>query len=438
MSSSSPTPGTTGRRNPAPAWRRHLPLLGGLLLVALIVAGMWPRAVPVEVAAVTRGPLAVTVDEEGMTRVKNRYVVSAPVAGLLRRIDWKAGASVEAGKTVLAVLETSGADFLDARSQAQAQARVQAAEARREMAAAQRDGAQAAQALAQSELERARVLREKKTLSQQEFDVAQMRGTTAAQDERAAEFALQVADFELQQARALLIREGRGAVVQGPTAESGASAAPGPGTAPGLNAEPLIITSPVNGRILRVLQESGRVVPSGFPLLEIGDPTDLEVRVEVLSRDGVAIQPGARVMLEQWGGPQPLEARVRLVEPSAFTKISALGVEEQRVYVIADFVDPVERRPTLGDSYRVEARIVTWEGRDVLQASAGALFQRGGAWQAFVMDGSQVRLRPVQVGHGNGLQTEITGGLQEGDRVIMYPGDKVGEGKRVKAMTVAE
>jgi HlyD family secretion protein len=426
-----------------PAWRRRLPLLGGLLLVALIVAGLWPRPVPVEIATVGRGPLVVTVDEEGMTRVKNRYVVSSPVAGQLRRIDWKAGAPVEAGKTVLAVLETSGADFLDARSQAQAQARVQAAEANREMAAAQRDRARAAQALAQSELDRARALLEKKTLSQQEFDVAQMRGTTAAQDERAAEFALQVADFELQQARALLMRGGRSVTAQGagkagteakPDAVAGSGAISGSAAA----AEPLVITSPVNGRILRVLQESGRVVPGGFPLLEIGDPTDLEVRVEVLSRDGVAIRPGARVMLEQWGGPQPLEARVRLVEPSAFTKISALGVEEQRVYVVADFVDPVDRRPTLGDSYRVEARIVIWESADVLRAPAGALFQRGGVWQAFVVEGSRVRLRSVKVGHTNGLQTEIVDGLQAGDRVIMYPGDKVAEGKRVTPMTVSE
>jgi HlyD family secretion protein len=180
------------------------------------------------------------------------------------------------------------------------------------------------------------------------------------------------------------------------------------------------------------------VVPGGFPLVEVGDPADLEVRVEVLSRDGVAIKPGARVMLEQWGGPQPLEARVRLVEPSAFTKISALGVEEQRVYVVADFVDPLERRPTLGDSYRVEARIVTWEGPRVLQAPSGALFQRGGAWQAFVVEGGRARLRPVRVDHSNGFKTEITGGLNEGDRVIVYPGDKVMDGIRVEPIVVTD
>jgi HlyD family secretion protein len=424
-------PFPAAKKTGAPGWRRRLPLLGAALLVLLIVVGLWPRAVPVEVATVTHGALVVTVDEEGMTRVRNRYVVSAPVAGQLRRIDWKAGAVVEAGRTVLAVLETSGADFLDARSQAQAAARVQAASSNRELAAAQRERSRAARALTQADLGRYRSLLEKNTLSKQEFDVVQMRDATAAQDERAADFALQVAEFELQQAQALLVR-GEAAV-----ADSSGPARSGSGpVVPTGSAQPLIITSPVSGRILRVFQESSRVVPGGFPLLEVGDPADLEVRVEVLSRDGVAINPGARVMLEQWGGPQPLEARVRLVEPSAFTKVSALGVEEQRVYVVADFVDAFDRRPTLGDSYRVEARIVTWEGGNVRQAPAGALFQRDGGWQAFVVEGGRARLRPVKVGHTNGFKTEITGGLDEGDRVIVYPGDKVMDGIRVEPIVV--
>jgi HlyD family secretion protein len=409
-----PSPPAGPRKKTAPTWRRRLPLVGGIALVVLIAIGLWPRAVPVESGVVSRGPLVVTVDEEGMTRVKNRYVVSAPVAGQLRRIDWKAGAEVEAGKTVLAVLETSGADFLDARTQAQAEARVHAAEAGREAAAAQLERAKAAQTMFAAEFERAQRLREQRVLSLQEFDTAQMRAETAAQDMRAAEFGLKVADFELQQARALLTR--------GKTAAA--------------SAEPLAITSPVSGRILRVFQESARVVPAGFALMEIGDPTDLELRIEVLSRDGVAIHPGARVMLEQWGGPEPLTARVRLVEPSAFTKISALGVEEQRVYVIADFVDPVERRPTLGDSYRVEARIVTWENPEALRAPAGALFQRGGAWQAFVAEAGRARLRTVQVGRSNGVQTEVLGGLAENERVIVYPGDKIADGARVRPLVI--
>ncbi len=398
-----------------------MPLLGGLLLVALIVVGLWPRALPVESGAVTRGPLVVTVDEEGMTRVRNRYVISATVAGQLQRIDWKAGAPVKAGETVLATLESSGADFLDARSLAQAEARVRAAAAARDGAEAQRARAVAAAKLAAAEFERNRQLQAQNVVSPQEFELAQMRQETAAQEARAAEFGARVAEFELEQARAMLTR---------------GSPAPGAGPREARTLEPLVITSPVDGRILRVMQESARVVPAGFPLMEVGDPTDLEVRIEVLSRDGVAIRPGARVLLERWGGDEPLQARVRLVEPSAFTKISALGVEEQRVYVIADFTDPLEKRPTLGDNYRVEARIVTWEKPDALQAPAGALFQRGGRWQTFVIDGGRARLREIEVGRSNGVQTEILGGLEPGERLVVYPGDKVSDGTRVTALVI--
>lgn len=413
--SSTPLPAAKARKTGAPIWRRRLPWFGGVLLVALILVGLWPRAIPVEVGRVTRGSLVVTVDEEGMTRVKHRHVITAPVAGQLRRIDWKAGAGVDAGKTVLAVLETTGADFLDARLQAQAEARVRAAEAAGEAAKAQRERADAAAKMFAADLTRARLLREQKVISAQEFDGIQMRAETSAQDQRAAEFTFKVAEFELQQARALLSR----------------------GLPGGNGAEPLVVTSPVSGRILRVMQESARVVPAGFPLMEVGDPTDLELRIEVLSRDGVAMQPGARVMLEQWGGVEPLSARVRLVEPSAFTKISALGVEEQRVYVIADFVDPVERRPTLGDSYRVEARIVVWENADALQAPAGALFQRGGAWRTFVLDGGRAQARTLKVGRSNGVQSEIIDGVREGEWVIVYPGDKVAGGTRVTPLVLS-
>ena len=386
------------------------------VVVLLITAGLWPKALPVEVAAVTRGDLLVTVNEEGMTRVRNRFVIYSPVAGQLERIDWKAGAEVIAGKTVLAVLDTSGADLLDARGEAQAEARVKAAQANQELAGAQLARAEATAALSSHELARLKTLAERGAVSRQELDGAVMRDATAIQDVRAAEFSRQVAEFELQQARALLLRgkpEGN---------RSGA---------------PLIIRSPVNGRILRVFQESARVVPGGLPLLEIGDPTDLELRIEVLSRDGVTIHPGAHVWVDQWGGEKPLEARVRLVEPSAFTKISALGVEEQRVYVIADFVSPPEVRPTLGDSYRIEARVLVWEGKNVVQVPAGALFQRGNAWQTFAIKDGRSRLTTVKAGRSNGLQTEIQEGLEVGERVIVYPGDKVRDDSRVNIITVS-
>ena len=385
-------------------------------MIALIVAGLWPQSQPVEVAKVTRGDLAVTVNEEGMTRVKNRYVITSPVAGQLRRIEWKAGATVEAGKTVLAVLESGGADLLDARGQAQAEARVRAAEAMREQVAAQRASAAANAKMQRDDFARQQILFKAGTLSRQEFDTAELRATTTAQEERATEFAVQVAECEGAQARAVLTR--------------------GQPESAGGRGEPLVIKSPVSGRILRVMQESERLVPAGFPLLEVGDPADLEARIEVLSRDGVTIQPGARVQLEQWGGPTPLSAQVRWVEPSAYTKISALGVEEQRVYVVVDFIDPFEKRRALGDNFRVEARIVVWEGHDILKAPAGALFQHGNTWQAFVLEGGLVRLRTVKVNRGNGLETVIEDGLREGDQVVVYPGDKIVDGARVSPIVV--
>jgi HlyD family secretion protein len=418
-----PSPSTPSPAPPPPAFsgnasrrarRVRWPYVAGAILAALITAGLWPKAVPAEFERVTRGSLQVTIDEEGQTRVKNRFVVASPVAGQLRRIELKPGALVEAGSTALAVLETAGADLLDARSLAQAEARVHAAAAARDQAIALRDRAQAAAALARIELDRAKLLFERNSLSRQELDAATMRESVAAQESRAAEFGLQVSGFEYDQARALLVRGRPDA-----TAESR-----------------LTVTSPVSGRVLRVFQESERLVPAGFALLEVGDPADLEAKIEVLSRDGVAIRAGARAWLEKWGGPQPLEARVRLVEPSGFTKISALGVEEQRVNVIVDLVDPLEKRPTLGDAYRVEGRIVVWEGENVLRVPAGALFQRENRWQAYVVDGGRARLRDVKVGHSNGSDTEIVSGLNEGETVWVYPGDRARDGVRVKPLTV--
>lgn len=397
--------------------RRWLPWTLGGALLALVVAGLWPKPLPVELATVARGDVMVTVNEEGMTRVQHRYVVSSPVAGELQRIEWKAGAPVVAGQTVLARLTTSGADLLDARGLAQAEARVRAAAANREAAVAQAASARAAAELAKSDLARFQALAERKAISTQELETATMREAATAQELRAAEFGAQVAGFEWEQARAALLR-GQ------------------PETAAGAAEKPLEILSPVSGHVLRVMQESARVVPAGLALLEVGDEMDIELRIEVLSRDGVAIRPGARVIVEQWGGDHPLEARVRLVEPSAFTKISALGVEEQRVYVIADLVDPVAKRPTLGDNYRIEGRVVVWEGKNVLHVPTGALFQRGGEWQIFVLRGARVERRTVQVGRSNGLETEVVAGLAEGESVVVYPGDKIDDGVRVRELTV--
>jgi HlyD family secretion protein len=414
MNTVTPPPPFSGDE-PTKHKRRLLPYLGGGLLIALIVAGMWPRALPVEIAEITRGTLRVTIDEEGQTRVKNRYVISSPVFGQLRRISLRAGDAVVAGQTEVAVIETSAADMLDARSLAQAEARVRGAESARDAAAARRESAHATQTLAAADLKRMQALVAQGASTTQESDTATARAATAAQEARAAEFSLQVAGFELEQARALVAR-----------------GVPGSAETPSLE-----INSPVSGRVLRVLQESSRVVTAGIPLIEVGDLRDMEVKIEVLSRDGVAIAPGTRVLLEQWGGAEALEARVRLVEPAAFTKVSALGVEEQRVNVIADFTDAADKRAMLGDAYRVEARIVAWEGVDVLTVPSGALFQEGKAWRAYVVDGGRARLRELKVGRGNGVATQVLDGLRAGDRVIVYPGDRVQDGSRVRGLTVS-
>ena len=411
-----PVPTPAGARVSDNSRRRRWGLwLAGAGLVALLIFGLRPRAVPVEVAEVVVAPLQVTVDEEGMTRVRDRYVVSSPVAGHLRRLPVKAGARVTAGRTVVAVLEPGGADLLDARGRAQGEARVRVAESAREQAAAQLERAEAAFELVRKEADRLRALADRGVVSRQELDVAETNVRTAEQDRRSAGFALQVARHELEQAEALLLR-----------------AQPGTGGDDAV----MEITSPVDGVVLRVLQESARVVPGGLPLLEVGDPEDLEVRIEVLSRDGVAVAPGARVILEQWGGGAPLEGRVRLVEPAAFTKVSALGVEEQRVNVIADLVTPVAERGGLGDGYRVEARIVRWQEDAVRQVPAGALFQQDGRWWVFAVTGGEAVRREVVPGQSDGVNTQVLSGLEEGDRVIVYPSDRIADGVAVTALQV--
>lgn len=400
--SSTPIPRRNNQRRP----RRWLPWLGAVLLLALIVIGFVPRPIPVETTRVTQGKLRATVNEEGKTRIKQRYVISAPVTGHLRRIPFKAGAEVEAGKTVLAVIDPVAPAMLDARNRA-------LAEARRDTAAAYLDKAREQQRFAASELKRVEKLFADKTVSSQELENAQWRETSAAKEFTAAESALRQAEAELQE-----FPIGNGANTNAVRA-------------------PVEVTSPTGGRVLRVFEESTRVVAAGTPLLEIGDPADLEAIIEVLSRDGAAIAPGAKVELDQWGGVQPLEGRVRLVEPAAFLKISALGVEEQRVIVVVDFVTPFEQRRSLGDQFRVEARIVVWESDNTLKVPAGALFRRGQDWAAFILTNGRAELRRVQVGRTSGIEMQILDGLKDGEELILYPGDRVKPGQRVRPIQIA-
>jgi len=389
--------------------------IGMLATAALVVVGLaigfMPRAVPVDVAEVKRAPLTVTVEEEGKTRVRERYLVSAPVAGYARRIDLKAGDAVPAGQ-VLAVIEPARPVALDPRTRVQAQAQVSAAQAA--LAAAQENARAAAAAaqLAQQERVRAESLRQSNFVSAQALDAARTAETRARAAEQAAQYAVRVARFDLETARA-----------------AAASAAQ---LQRGGTAEALQVQAPVAARVLRVQHESEGPVAAGQSLLEIGNPESLEAEVEVLSTDAVKIATGSKVVLDRWGGNPPIEGRVRVVEPGGFTKISALGVEEQRVRVIVDFTSPREAWARLGDGYRVEARFVLWQGKDVLQLPSSALFRNGEGWAAFRLEGSRARLTPVEIGQRAGLATQVLSGLKAGDRVVAHPDETIREGVRVK------
>lgn len=384
----------------------------GLLVVAGLLYGFLPRPVPVTVATIQKGPLAVTVEEEGKTRVMDRYVISAPMSGYARRIDLKVGDAVARGQ-VLAVLEPARSTALDPRSRAQAQARVNAAEA---ALAAARESARAAGAeadLARQELARTEKLGQASFLSRQAVDQVRSAVNRSSAVRQAAVHQVDVARFELDTARAALARS--------TTPESGASA------------DSLSVRAPVAARVLKVLQQSEGAVQAGQALLEIGNPGGLEVEVELLSTSAVRIASGARVVFERWGGDEALQGAVRVVEPSGFTKVSALGVEEQRVRVIVDFTSPRERWQRLGDGYRVEAIFVVWEGKDVLQIPASALFRHNGGWAAFTLEQGRARLRPVRIGQRTGLAAQVLEGIQAGEQVITHPDDKVGDGVRVTA-----
>jgi HlyD family secretion protein len=391
--------------------KRWFAWMVGLAVLAGLVYAFLPRPVAADVARATRGPLRVTVDEEGKTRIRNRYVVAAPLAGRLLRVHLKAGNAVAAGD-VLAVLEPTDPAFLDARAHAEVEARVKAAEKARERAATQLQRARAAETLCRSNFDRAKRMFAGRSLSEYDYEDFAAKHRTAQEDLKAAEFDVQIREFELEQARAALVR----------------SRPRSPG---GEENGRLEVRAPVSGRVLRVMQESETVVTPGLAVLEVGDPAELEIEIDVLSSDAVKIRTGAKAYLEHWGGEEPLVARVRYVEPAGFTKRSPLGVEEQRVWVIADFADPPEKRQTLGDAYRVEARIVVWEGADVLKVPAGALFRNGDGWAVFAVENGKARVRPVRVGHANGIESEILDGLAEGDSVIAHPGDKIKDGVAV-------
>ncbi|MES2658753.1 MAG: HlyD family efflux transporter periplasmic adaptor subunit [Verrucomicrobiota bacterium] len=385
-----------------------LPWLGGLFLVALIAWGLWPKPVIIETGVAARGPLTVRVSEEGKTRVRNRYVVAAPVAGKMRRVPLKPGDDVKAGETILTVIEPVVSPLLDPRARAQAEAVVSMQEASRKRATESLEASRAASKMAESELERVRSVTKAGTMSESDRDRADMESSMRAAEVRAAEFSLQVIDYELAQARAALER-------------------PETTTAGNL----VEVKSPVSGRVLKVMQESEMVVTPGVQILEVGDPADIEIEAEILSRDAVTIHPGDSVQIEQWGGELPLTGRVRRIEPAAFTKVSALGVEEQRVIVLSDLVDIPETAKALGDRYRVEVRVAIWHADDVLIVPAGALFREGNAWKTYLFRDDAAKLTPIEAGHTDGRFTEILSGISVGDELLLHPPDTVKDGTAV-------
>jgi HlyD family secretion protein len=408
-STSSPAQRTTARKSGA--WRRYIPYALGAVLLYVLVRALQPNPITVEPGVVARGPLTVTVLEEGKTRIRHRYLITPPVAGYLNRVPLRAGDRIEAGKTILATIQPQPAAFLDPRARAEAEARVKASEASQNQRQTQIERARAALDLAQKELVRARELKKSGAIATKEWDTAENQVNVLTRELNTAQFGLQVADFELAQAKAALTQ------VQTPATE---------------NSDPLKILAPVDGYVLNVYEESARMLAAGTQIMEVGDYTDLEAEIELLSSDAVGVQPGADVSIEQWGGEAPLRGKVTVVEPGGYTKVSALGVEEQRVKVRVNFVDPLPPSTILGDRYRVEARIVTWHGDNVLQIPTGALFRRGGDWMTFLLEGGKARQTKVEITHNNGVAAEVRSGVSEGQRVILHPPDAVSDGASVE------
>jgi HlyD family secretion protein len=382
----------------------------GAALVALLVFAFLPQPVPVDIAQTGRGAMRVTVRDEGRTRVRDEYVVSAPVAGQLLRVDYKPGAGVNAGETVARILPGEPA-FLDSRALAEAQARVRSAEAAVNAARAELERSEEQLAFSRTEAERITSLRARDLVSGEAYDRSQLELRTAQTARNAAAENVEQRTAELDAAIARL-------------------------TQPGRRSDPdaiVEVVAPVSGRVLRVAQESESVIAAGAAIMSIGDPSNLEVVVEMLSTDAVQVDAGAEVIMEDWGrGDIPLKGRVRLVEPYGFLKVSALGVEEQRVNVIVDFTGPESEWATLGHGFRVEAAIVTWQADHVLKVPVAALFREGGEWAVFRVVDAEARLTTVQIGRDNGEVAEVLGGLEADQPVILYPGEQLSDGVSVE------
>lgn len=391
------------------AWiKRSLLALGALAAAGAALWALLPEPVAVDAAVVRRGAFEEVVEEDGRTRVRNRYIVYAPLAGRLERIALRAGDSVAEEGGLAAILPTAP-PLLDARTTRELTERLGAAEAALERARAALDRAKAARDQARVDHRRAKRLAAEGVMAAGDLDRARLALQVAEKDLAAAEFGVHIGEHDAESARAALARVRDGA-----------------------SDEPFEVRAPAAGRVFRVLRESAGVVAPGEPLLELADPADLEIVVDVLTSDAVRIAPGAPARIERWGGEQALEARVRLVEPSGFTKLSALGVEEQRTNVVLDLLTPPEVWKALGDGFRVDARIVVFREADALLAPASALFREGEGWAAFVVEEGRARRRSVVAPRRGAREAMVESGLAEGETVVLYATDAISEGARVK------
>ena len=384
-------------------WRKILYGIAALALASLTLFVLLPDAIPVDVARVEKGALRVTVDDQGETRSHDRFVIAAPVAGRLMRIALHDGDAVAEGQVVAQIAPLP----MGARERQEQAARVASAEAMQREAEQRVRHAQEDLAQAQRERQRVEKLVRSGFISQQAAEQARNLEVTSASEAEAARFRARSAAAEVKVAR------------------SGLIGAQGGGLHPGALVG---IRAPVAGRILRIPDPSERVVAAGALLLTLGDLRGLEVVIELLSSEAVKVQPGMPVLLDGWGGSEPLRARVRRVEPFAVTKVSALGVEEKRVNVIADFVDPPG---SLGDGFRVTARIVTWSAESVLKVPASALFRCDQAWCVFTIENHRAKRRVVEIGQRNAVDAEVLRGLSAGEQVIRHPGNQIEEGSRI-------
>ena len=381
-------------------------LIASVLVVAAIVAvALWPKSMEVSVTHSERGPMQVTVDEDGETRVRDRFLVTAPVAGRVQRIEIEPGDLVVRGKTVLTRITPAESPLLDPRTRSELQAGVEAATAAVGQARAERQRASTAVERARSTLRRQQELMKAGAIAADALEAAETALASAEDGLRAAEFTERRTEYELQVARARL-------------------------SAPNAAGRSVEVLAPIDGTVLKRLRESEGVVPVGEPLVEIGEPERKEIVADLLSTDAVRVSPGAEVLIEQWGGGHPLHGRVRRVEPSGFMKVSALGVEEQRVNVIVNFADSSDA-VRLGDGYRVEVRIVLWKDDNVIKVPVGALFRQGEGWAVFVVEEGRVRRQTVQLGQRNENEGQITGGLEAGATIVLHPPDTLMDGARV-------